>query len=219
MSDNIRLAVVIVVLIAIAIIVFGLMRRGWRGRQERQIEIDEPPPLPPLAARGAEIAGPFDAYYVSSTSAHDWLDRIAVHQLGERSRAVVTVSMGGVAIERHGARDVWISREDLLAVSRETGMAGKFVPRTGIVVLRWDLGETAVATGIHLPRASDRDDVEGAVASLFTDSTNGDTPPTTTDSSEAKSGSTADGVTPTTSIPPTSTPNSDDPNDGTTSGA
>jgi hypothetical protein len=160
-----RIAYTAVVLL-LAGLVMALMRRGWRRRAARQADL---PPLPATPAPcAAELLAPVAGYYVSSTSAGDWLDRIVVRDLGVPSRAVVRVSAAGVLFERAGASDVFVPAARLRGVRREAGMAGKFVETGGLVVLTWQLGDRLLDTGFRAVRAGDSAALVAATSGLVT---------------------------------------------------
>lgn len=142
----------VILLAAFVVVVFALMRRGWRARQGRQADV--PAPLR-TADLGAPLAGAAGMYVVT-TSAGDWLDRIAVHGLGVRTDADLTVHPGGVVIARRGADDVVIPAADLESVTTTSGMAGKFVERDGLLVLTWRLGPRRVDTGFRVRHAGEQ---------------------------------------------------------------
>jgi hypothetical protein len=161
-----RLAYAAVMVLAVGVLLL-LMRRGWRRRAARQADL---PPLPaPPQQLGGQLLPPVEGYYVSSTSAGDWLDRIVVRDLGVRSRAVVRVSGAGVLFERAGATDVFVPSAWLRGVRREPGMAGKFVEDGGLVVLTWEFGERLLDTGFRARRGRDTDALVAAAAGLVTD--------------------------------------------------
>lgn len=155
-------AVTLAVVVGLAL----LMLRGWRRRAERQSDV---PPLPdaPADVDAQLLADPVEGVYVSTTTAGDWLDRIAVHGLGVRSAAVLNVSTSGITIARQGAPHVHIPAAQLKDVRLDKGMAGKFVEEEGLVVLTWQLGERTLDTGIRTRRGDDRDAVVSAVRSLL----------------------------------------------------
>jgi hypothetical protein len=127
---------------------------GWRSRQHRQGGIT-PPPEPPADLDTSEAV---EGVYVATTTAYDWLDRIAVHGLGVRSRAEVVVDVDGIAILRTAAPSFWIPAEELLAVRTERGMAGKVTVETaGLVVFTWQHDGHRFDTGF---RPRHRADVE-----------------------------------------------------------
>lgn len=156
-----------VLMLALVPVVWALIWVGWRGRARRQGDVASLPAVPDDLSD--IVFGPVEATYVSTTSAGDWLDRIAVGGLGVRSAAEVGVHPGGVLLARTGAPGVWVPRTALTAVRRERGMAGKFVDRDGLVVLTWTLGDRLLDTGLRVRRETDRDALEDAVGQLLTE--------------------------------------------------
>ena len=73
------------VLIGVALTLIAI---GWRNRLRRQSDVEPLPGVP--AELGAPLAAA-DGQYVASTTAGDWLDRIAVHNLGIRTNAKLSV--------------------------------------------------------------------------------------------------------------------------------
>jgi len=127
---------------------------GWRNRLRRQADVETLPAVP------AELGGPLasaDGQYVASTTAGDWLDRIAVQQLGIRTNAALSVHPEGVLFDRSGAGPVFIPAARLTGVRQESGMAGKFVEKDGLLVLSWMLGSRELDTGFRTRRAEDKD--------------------------------------------------------------
>ena len=125
-----------------------LMWRGWRNRKRRQGGIAEPA-KPPARFDPAER---FDGVYVATTTAGDWLDRIAVHGLGVRSDAYLEVAMAGAAFRRTGAPDVFVPAAQLVAVRTDRAIAGKVA--SGLVIVTWRHGDRELDTGFR-PRHTD----------------------------------------------------------------
>ncbi|GAA2065484.1 hypothetical protein GCM10009839_91420 [Catenulispora yoronensis] len=146
-----RILWTIVTLAAIAGI-YLLMWRGWKKRQARQADV---PPLNEVPEGVFPGEGGVEAVYVSSTSEGDWLDRIAVHGLGERSNAVVRVAQAGVLVEREGATDVFIPAAAIRGVRLATGMAGKYLRDEGLVVITWQHGDRTLDTGLKPRHGTD----------------------------------------------------------------
>lgn len=145
--------------------IYLLMWRGWRKRQAGQSDVLPLNPVPAGAFRagadGADGAGDpagVEGTYVSSTSEGDWLDRIAVHGLGDRSEASVHVVAEGVLIRREpfGAPDVFIPAAAIRRVSLASGMAGKYLREEGIVVVTWSHGDRTLDTGVKPRYDADR---------------------------------------------------------------
>jgi hypothetical protein len=127
----------------------ALMWRGYQGRAARQSD------LPVPASAGPSPVDPADGVegvYGSTTTHGDWLDRIAVHGLGVRSNARLSVTDEGVFFAREGAPDLFIPAADLIGAELAPGVAGKVTGGEGVVLVTWRLGERTVDTGFH-PRA------------------------------------------------------------------
>ena len=140
-------------MLAVVAVVFVLIWIGWRGRLRRQAGIEQLPAVPDVLGEALVSA---DGQYVASTTAGDWLDRIAVHNLGIRTNAKLSVHPEGVLFERAGAGPVFIPAGRLTGVRQESGMAGKFVEKDGLLVLSWMLGSHELDTGYRTRRAEDK---------------------------------------------------------------
>ncbi len=144
-------------------VIFLLIWLGWRGRTTRQSAVGPLPELP--ADPGPQICA-IEGQYVVTTSSGDWLDRIAVHGLGVKSNATASVHPTGVHVARTGAPDLFIPIDALDDVHFASGMAGKFVEKDGLVVIRWLLGTKLVDTGFRTRRAAERNTLRDAIHSL-----------------------------------------------------
>ncbi|GAB4100128.1 hypothetical protein [Sinomonas halotolerans] len=150
--------------LALAAGLIALVLVGWRGRLRRQSGVPAPPAAP--AALGEERMR-CEGQYVVTTTAGDWLDRVAVHGLGIRTEATASVHGTGVLFERAGAGDLFLPREDIEGVRLESGMAGKFVEEGGLVVISWSLGGTDVDTGFRARFAAEKNALVAAIEDLI----------------------------------------------------
>jgi len=101
------MAAVLAVVIAFLI---QAMMRGWRHRGERQAAlIGTLPSLPDTV--GAPVVTATKGLYVGSTLAPHWNDRVAVGDLGYRTKAVLTRYPEGIMLQRTGAQPIWIPDE------------------------------------------------------------------------------------------------------------
>ena len=125
------------------------MLRGWLHRAQRQAElIGSLPPLPDTV--GSAIVPATKGLYVGSTIAPSWQDRIAVGDLGFRSKAVLTRYPEGIMLQRSGAGPIWIPDESITAIRTERGIAGKALTHDGILAIRWKLPSgTEIDTGFR----------------------------------------------------------------------
>ncbi len=105
-------------------------------------------PLPP-AAPGPVVVGATPGLFVGTVFAGDWLDRVAVHRLSDRSAGWLTVHADGVLVDREGSGDLWLPWSVLTAVEPGDGLAGKVVGREGMLVLTWRLGGRDLQSGFR----------------------------------------------------------------------
>lgn len=139
-------AAVLVVVIAFLI---HLILRGWRRRAERQFTlIGQLPPMPDTV--GPATVAATKGLYVGSTLVPSWLERIAVGDLGYRSKAVLTRYPEGIMVQRIGATPIWIPQQSITAIRTERGIAGKAMTHDGILAIRWRLPSgTEIDTGFR----------------------------------------------------------------------
>jgi len=141
---------IIAALLAVLIAFFiRQMMRGWLHRAQRQAEmIGALPPLPDTV--GSAIVPATKGLYVGSTIAPSWQDRIAVGDLGFRSKAVLTRYPEGIMLQRTGTGPIWIPEESITAIRTERGIAGKALTHDGILAIRWRLPSgTEIDTGFR----------------------------------------------------------------------
>lgn len=142
-----------IITVAIIAVVLLMIWTGWRNRLKRQADVEQLPAVPEAPGTPLDTA---EGQYVASTTAGDWLDRIAVHGLGIRTNATLAVYPHGVLFDRSGAPAVYIRAADLTGVRQDSGMAGKFVEKDGLLVLSWRLGAHELDTGFRTRRAADK---------------------------------------------------------------
>jgi hypothetical protein len=137
------------VMAGLAFLMIRAMLRGWLRRAQQQAEqIGRLPSLPEIV--GAPIIPPTPGLYVGSTLVPNWLDRIAVGDLGYQSKAVLSRHPEGIMVKRSGADPIWIPEESITAIRLEQGIAGKVVARDGILAIRWRLPSgTEIDTGFR----------------------------------------------------------------------
>jgi hypothetical protein len=141
-----RAALTLATLLAVVLLCL-LMRKGWRGRQRRQGDLPPPPPAP--AQRGEVLVGATSGLFVGTTSAGDWLDRIAVHGLGHRAAGWLVVATDGVHVEREGQADLYLPYRDVEAASTGDALAGKVVGKDGLLLVDWRLGGRLLTSGFR----------------------------------------------------------------------
>jgi hypothetical protein len=136
--DKLLDALVVVVLVGLA---FTGMWFGWRARRRRQADV---PALATPPASLGEVRRREDLFYVATTRADAPLDRIAVHGLGFRARAQLTVADAGLRLDIAGERPVFIAAADLVGAGRATWAIDRAVSNSGLVFFRFRLGDADV---------------------------------------------------------------------------
>lgn len=149
----------------IACLLFALVAlRAWKNRAKRQSSLFEAP-LEALPVKGNLLAAA-DSFYVATTFANSFLERIAAHGLGARGFASVEVFSQGVLVQRVGERDLAIAKEDLVSVSFSQVAIDKAVERDGLLVVIWRTGESLLATHLRVKELSARDLVFSTLSDL-----------------------------------------------------
>jgi hypothetical protein len=137
------------VLAVLAFFAIRAMLRGLLRRAQRQAPLIGDLPVVPDDPGPVTIA-PTRGRYVGSALAPDWVDRIAVGDLGYRAKAVLTRHARGILMERSGATPLWIPEPSITAIRTENGIAGTVVPPQGILAIRWRLPSgTEIDTGFR----------------------------------------------------------------------
>ena len=139
--------------LSIIVVAFALVAAGWRGRLKRQSDVESLAAVPAGLSPATVVV---DGQYVATTTARDWLDRIAARGLGIRTNAEASVHAEGILFDREGAGPLFIPRAALSGSRKDSGMAGKFVEKDGLVVVTWTLGSRELDTGFRTRRAADK---------------------------------------------------------------
>ena len=153
---------IVLVGVMLAIIGFGVwgMRRGWVNRQRRQADI--PAPFDVAPGESAWIVS-VPGTYLASARADDWLDRVAVHELGVPSRVTAHVGQLGIWLEREGARSVFIPGSAAVSARVDRGIAGEVRDKGSVVIVRWQLGDGLLDTGVRPATAEDQRQLTAAL--------------------------------------------------------
>ncbi|MET7678232.1 hypothetical protein [Streptomyces seoulensis] len=133
-------------------LVYWLMREGWKWRGTLQSDLPELPEVPDtLGPEKLTMSG----RYHGSTTAGQWLDRIVAHGLGSRSRAELTLTDEGLAVERPGATDFFIPVAALRGARLDKGIAGKVLTEGGLLVVTWEHGGKLIDSGFRSDHAAE----------------------------------------------------------------
>jgi hypothetical protein len=117
-------------------------------RQETRL-----PALPPVPADlGPAVLAPADAYYVGTSAAGAWLERVAALGLTERGEARIELFDAGLLVTRphvdRADERLFVPVSALRGARSDRAMAGKVVAEGGMLVVTWVLGATELDTGL-----------------------------------------------------------------------
>ncbi|WP_079032053.1 PH-like domain-containing protein [Streptomyces specialis] len=136
----------VVGLLLFVVLVYWLMREGWKWRAPLQGDLPEPPPLP-SGSREPRLR--MTGRYHGTTTAGRWLDRIVAHGLGVRSRAELALTGAGVSVVRPGAGDFLIPAGRIRGARLDKGIAGKVLTEGGLLVITWEHGDRLLDSGFR----------------------------------------------------------------------
>jgi hypothetical protein len=131
-----ELAMLIMVLIAALLITAGVF--AWRRRAKRDSGLAAPVGEIPA---GAEALAEFAGLYVATTQRDVPLERLAIRGLGFRSRADLTVTSHGVALDLTGTPRLFIATGRIDEVAQATVAIDRVVERDGLVRISWRIDE------------------------------------------------------------------------------
>lgn len=133
----------LLVTIGIVVVLLGLGVIAWRRRGRRDAGLAAPVgEIPAEATVFSTVSG----LYVATTQHEQPLERLAIRGLGFRSRADLTVTDKGVALDIVGQPRLFFARSTLDGVRLATVAIDRVVEPGGLVQFTWRAGEIPVDT-------------------------------------------------------------------------
>ena len=156
-------ALAVIVLITLALV--ALLVWAWWRRTRRDSGLE--PPVGEAPA-GASTLSTHEALYVATTRHGDPLERLAIRGLGFRSRADLTVTSAGVALDLTGQPRVFLPTERIVEVSQATVAIDRVVERDGLVRISWRVDADTVVDSYIRPQDASARAVSDEIGALLT---------------------------------------------------
>jgi len=122
------------VMIAVAVVLLGLLAWAWWRRTRRDSGLHAPVGEAP---EDAATLSRHDVLYVATTRHGEPLERLAIRGLGFRSRADLTVTSAGIALDLTGQSRFFLPIAQLVDVGQATVAIDRVVERDGLVRVAW----------------------------------------------------------------------------------
>lgn len=150
--------------IGLVIVIAGLAWQGWRSRVTRQ-EATFESPNEALEFFGQELANA-TGFYVATSTAADFLERINAYGLGPRGAAQIIVFSEGVLVLRRGERPLAIDKAQMSKVMTTQYVIDRAVEAEGIISIAWTQNNVDLATHLRVVNEESRVNVIKALNSI-----------------------------------------------------
>ncbi|WP_329114356.1 PH-like domain-containing protein [Streptomyces sp. NBC_01465] len=157
----------VVGLLLFVVLVYWLMREGWKWRGTLQGDLPELPTAPSAPGEPKLV---LSGRYHGSTTAGQWLDRIVARGLGTRSKVELTLTDEGLDVVRPGATDFFVPTDALREARLDKGIAGKVLAEGGLLIVTWAHGDKLIDSGFRSDRAAEHAAWVEAINSMRTTS-------------------------------------------------
>lgn len=130
--------------IAGALALIAVLAWAWWRRTRRDSGFA--PPVGEVPADAATLST-HEALYVATTRHGEPLERLAIRGLGFRSRADLTVTSAGVALDLTGQPRFFLPTERIVVVDQATVAIDRVVERDGLVRIAWRIDADGTRSG------------------------------------------------------------------------
>ncbi|WP_106813894.1 PH-like domain-containing protein [Microbacterium timonense] len=152
------------VIVAVAVGLLALLAWAWWRRTRRDARFTAPVGEVP---QGARTLSAFPALYVATTRHDEPLERLAIDGLAFRSRADVTVTDAGVALDLTGRPRVFVAADRIDGVGQANVAIDRVVERDGLVRVAWRLDDGTVVDSYLRPQDASARALADAVAAIL----------------------------------------------------
>lgn len=153
------------VMIAVAVTLVAVLAWAWWRRTRRDSGL-----AAPVGEAPADAATLFthEALYVATTRHGEPLERLAIRGLGFRSRADLTVTSAGVALDLTGQPRFFLPTERIVEVAQATVAIDRVVERDGLVRISWRVDAETVVDSYIRPQDASARVVSDEIGALLT---------------------------------------------------
>lgn len=152
--DNWGWAIVFVAVLAL--LIYFAMWWGWRRRGRRHDLL----PLQVLEDGWFSFGKKANGRYFGSTVHGSWLDRVVAQGLGNRSDVMLLLHDEGLDVHRDGLPSFRIPVDALVGAGTASGIAGKVIPPSGVLLVTWTHGDLTLDSGFRLAEGGHEEWVE-----------------------------------------------------------
>jgi hypothetical protein len=156
-------ALAVIVLVTLALI--AVLVWAWWRRTRRDSGLEPPTGEAPT---GATTLSTHQALYVATTRHDDPLERLAIRGLGFRSRADLTVTSAGVALDLTGQPRFFLPTARIVEVAQATVAIDRVVERDGLVRISWRVDADTVVDSYIRPQDASARAVSDEIGALLT---------------------------------------------------
>ncbi|WP_442575632.1 PH-like domain-containing protein [Microbacterium sp. F51-2R] len=160
----------LLVMVAVAVVLLALLVWGWSRRVRRDRGLTAPRGDIPAGAASTAV---FSGLYVATTKHAEPLERLAIAGLGFRSKADLTVTDAGVAIDLTGQPRVFLPVSRLVGVAQATVAIDRVVEPDGLARIEWRIDDDTIVDSYFRPQDASARALADAVAAILTPTTTG----------------------------------------------
>ena len=125
------------------------------------------------APSGAAVLASFGVLYVATTKHAEPLERLAIKGLAFRSRADLTLTSAGIAVDLTGQPRLFLALDRLEAAEQATVAIDRVVEPGGLVRIDWRTDDGTVVDSFFRPQDASARAVADAITDLLTPTTTG----------------------------------------------
>lgn len=153
------------IIIAVTVALLGLLAWAWWRRIRRDSGLATPVGEAPA---GAVTLSTHEALYVATTRQGEPLERLAIRGLGFRSRADLTVTSAGLALDLTGQPRLFLATDRIIDVAQASVAIDRVVERDGLVRITWRLDEETLVDSYLRPQDASSRAVCAEIGALLT---------------------------------------------------